>query len=359
MKRLHCFLIPLHNEHQVLRNTIVSLYKAGVAWEDMYYVDDGSTDDTFEILNRITFPYLPMSNMLFLEKNLGKTGALITAFAHFQLAEKYTWMNTLDGDTQLRTDYMKNLIPLLNDQPQSTAAVASRVCSVGTSWNPFVSYRVYEYWLMQQAYKRAQGHLNILTVLPGCGTTFRTEVFKILSDTPDPSMLTEDMDFTIRIHREQLGRLIYSHDTVVITQDPGNIKDYKKQNTRWFEGGWQVYLKHRMWQVFNSKINAETSFLFLEGLFFSSLFVFALGAAVCRILPMFVHYFFLFDTFIFTLLGILAAIAEWNIRLILYMPVFYLCRVVKCIIFLHGFIRIIIFKVDRHEKLQWNQVKRY
>lgn len=359
MKRLHCFLVPLHNERKVLRNTIISLLRAGVVWEDMYFVDDGSTDETFDLLNKITFPHLSMFNMLYLAKNVGKTGALITAFTHFKLAEKYEWMNTLDGDTQLRVDYMKNLTPILNDQPKSIAALASRVCSVGSSWNPFVSYRVYEYWLMQQAYKRAQGHLNILTVLPGCGTTFRTEIFEILSNTPDPSMLTEDMDFTIRIHREKLGKLIYSHDTVVITQDPGSLRDYKKQNKRWFEGGWQVYLKHKMWQVFKSKINAETSFLFVEGLFFSALFVFALVAATCGVLHNFVHYFFLFDTFIFSLLGIAAALAEWNIRLILYMPVFYLCRVTKCIVFLNSFLRIVILRVDRTEKLQWNKVKRY
>jgi cellulose synthase/poly-beta-1,6-N-acetylglucosamine synthase-like glycosyltransferase len=359
MKRLHCFLVPLHNEELVISKTLASFKKAGVAWEDIYLVDDGSTDQTIEALNKASFPYLSMSNVLCLQPNVGKTQALVSGFKHFKLAKKYEFVNTCDGDTLLASDYLTKLVPILNDIPHSTAAIASRVCSIRNSWNPYTSYRTYEYALMQQTYKRAQGHINCITVLPGCGTTVRTEVFEKLSKEVRPEMLTEDMLWTIWIHAKKLGRILYAHSLRVFTQDPDRMSSYWKQNTRWFSGGWQVYREQKMWQVFKNKINAETSFLLLEGLFFSMLFLFAFVAAAFKILPNFVHYFFFWDLIIFVALTLFFATLELDIRVAVWMPFFYLLRIVKCIIYLNSFVKIVLLKSDKKKKLQWNKVKRY
>lgn len=358
-KRLHCFLFPLHNEELVLYKTIYSLHKAGVAWEDMYFVDDGSTDKTFELLNRITFPHLSMHNMLYLNPNVGKTRALVTAFKHFKLAEKYEWINTCDGDTLLSPNYLKELVPLLNDVSKSTAAIASRVCSLKNGWNFYTTYRTWEYWLMQVTYKRAQGYVNCVTVLPGCGTTFRTEVFEKLSNELRPDILTEDMLWTIRIHLEGLGKILYADKLRVWTQDPDRLKSYWKQNVRWFQGGWQVFRELKMWQIFKNKINAETSFLFGEGIFFSSLFVFCLVSLFTGWFPALVHYFFLFDLLVFLSLTIIGAFWELDQRLIIWMPLFYILRAIKCYIFLYSFVKIMLFKSDKRKALKWNKVARY
>jgi len=359
VKRQHAFLFPLHNEELVISNTLVSLIKAGVVWEDIYFVDDGSTDKTIDVLTQASFPYLSINNILCLQPNVGKTQALVTAFKHFKLAEKYEWLNTCDGDTLIAENYMQKLIPILNDAPKSTAAIASRVCSVRDSWNAYTSYRTYEYALMQHTYKRAQGHINCVTVLPGCGTTIRTEVFQKLSENVRPEVLTEDFLWTARIHMEGLGRILYAHSLRVFTQDPDRFSSYWKQNTRWFEGGWQVYREQKMWQVFKNKINMETSFLFGEGLFFSILFLFAIAAALLKVFPFFVHWFFLFDVAIFLALTLFFAIMELDIRQLFWIPFFYFLRIVKCVIFLNSFIRIILLKRDKKIALKWNKVERY
>lgn len=359
MRKLHAFLFPLHNEEKVLLNTLKSLRQAGVAWGDMYFVDDGSTDNTFDLLNKITFPHLSINNMLYLGKNVGKTNALVTAFKHFNLVKKYEWVNTCDGDTLLSQDYVQKLIPILNDAPQSTAAIASRVCSIRDSWNAYTSYRTWEYWIMQVTYKRAQGYINCITVLPGCGTTFRTDVFHKLSQKLNPEILTEDMLWTIRIHLEGLGKTLYAHSLRVYTQDPDRITSYWKQNCRWFQGGWQVYREQKMWQIFKSKINAETSFLFGEGVLFSLLFVFAFVALFAGWLPAFTHYFFWADSLLFSGMTVIGAFCEADVRLIVWLPFFYLLRVVKCFIFLHSFIKIMGFRLDKFIALKWNKVERY
>jgi cellulose synthase/poly-beta-1,6-N-acetylglucosamine synthase-like glycosyltransferase len=358
-KRLHAFLFPLHNEELVLVKTLQSLRNAGVAWEDMYFVDDGSTDKTFELLNRVTFPYLSMHNMLYLSPNVGKTKALVTAFKHFNLAEKYEWVNTCDGDTLLAPNYLQKLIPILNDASTSTAAIASRVCSIKNSWNLYTSYRTWEYWLMQVTYKRAQGYINCITVLPGCGTTFRTSVFAKLSEELRPEILTEDMLWTVRIHLEGLGKTLYAHSLEVYTQDPDRMTSYFKQNCRWFQGGWQVYREQKMWQIFKSKINAETSFLFWEGVLFSLLFVGSFAAMALGWFPSFTHHFFWFDLIVFLFMTFLGALLELDNRLILWMPLFYLLRILKCFIFLHSFVKIMLFRSDKRKALKWNKVARY
>lgn len=358
-KRLHAFLFPLHNEELVITKTVQSLRAAGVSWSDMFFVDDGSTDKTIDILTAYTFPYLSMFNVLSLKPNVGKTQALVTAFKHFKLAEKYEWVNTSDGDTLLAIDYLQKLIPILKDASQSTAAIASRVCSIKNSWNAYTSYRTWEYWLMQVTYKRAQGYINCITVLPGCGTTFRTSVFEKLSLHVRPDMLTEDMLWTIRIHLEGLGKTLYAHSLRVFTQDPDRINSYWKQNCRWFQGGWQVYREQKMWEVFKNRINAETSFLFWEGVFFSTLFIFAFIVAAFHVFPTFVHYFFFFDLLVFLAMMFIGSICERDFRLIVWMPFFYLLRIIKCFIFLHSFIKIFVFSSDKRKALKWNKVVRY
>ena len=114
-----------------------------------------------------------------------------------------------------------------------------------------------------------------------------------------------------------------------------------------------------MWEVFKNKINAETSFLFWEGVFFSSLFVFAFVAAFLGIFPTFVHYFFWFDILLFSGLTIIGAFCELDNRLILWMSFFYFLRIIKCLIFLHSFIKIMIFQSDKRKVLHWNKVARY
>jgi cellulose synthase/poly-beta-1,6-N-acetylglucosamine synthase-like glycosyltransferase len=358
-KKLHCFLIPVHNEGVVIRDTIRSFQLAGVSLDDVFVVDDCSTDATIEELTKAAFPYLSINNILCLSLNVGKTRALVAAFAHFNLAERYTFFNTLDGDTLLAPDYMEKLVPILNDASKSTAAVASRVCSIKSSLNAYTSYRAWEYWLMQVTYKRAQGYINCITVLPGCGTTFRTSVFKKLSENLRPEMLTEDMLWTIRIHLEDLGKILYAHYLEVYTQDPDRFSSYFKQNCRWFQGGWQVFREQKMWQIFKSRINAETAFLFGEGVFFSALFTFALVCFSMRWFPAFTHYFFTYDCLLFLGLTLVGALLELDGRLVLWMPFFYALRVVKCFIFLHSFIKIMVFQSDKRVALKWNKVARY
>ena len=355
MKKLNCFLVPMHNEGIVIQKTLRSFKYAGVSWDDVYLMDDGSIDDTLERVKQINFP---LQNVIKF-KNVGKTKALITGFLYFKIAQKYEWVGTGDGDTLLADDYMQKLVPILNGASHKTAAVCSRVCSVNDSWNPYTSYRTYEYWLMQNAYKRAQGHINCITVLPGCGSTFRTEVFSALCKEIKAEILTEDMLWTARIHAEGLGKILYEHDLRVFTQDPDRLISYWKQNERWFKGGWQVYREQKMWKIFSNMINAETSFLFIEGLFFSLVFFFAILAALFHILPIFVHYFFLFDVIVFVGLTLFGAIWERAIRVAIWMPFFYWLRIVKCTVFLKSFISIIMLQSDKKVALKWNKVSRY
>jgi cellulose synthase/poly-beta-1,6-N-acetylglucosamine synthase-like glycosyltransferase len=212
---------------------------------------------------------------------------------------------------------------------------------------------------MQVTYKRAQGYVNCVTVLPGCGTTFRTEVFEKLSKEIRTDILTEDMLWTARTHLEGYGKILYAHSLRVFTQDPATFSDYKKQNARWFQGGWQVYREQKMWKIFDNKINAETSFLFWEGLFFSLIFIFAFIAAAFHLFPNFVFWFFHFDFIVFIGMSLLGAIWERDIRIAVWMPYFYILRILKCLIFLHSFAKIMLFKSDRKKQLQWNKVSRY
>src|ERR1035437_3515437 len=94
-----CVLVPAKDEERVISDTIRSLFRAGVAEEDIYIVDDGSSDKTGY------YAGLCGVNVLRNEKNLGKARSVSAATQHFRLLERYQYIAMLDADTLLDADY--------------------------------------------------------------------------------------------------------------------------------------------------------------------------------------------------------------------------------------------------------------
>jgi biofilm PGA synthesis N-glycosyltransferase PgaC len=355
-KRPNCFLIPMHNEEQVIVHTLNSLRLAKIQMSDVYLVDDGCTDNTLKKLREIRFAD---DHILSLSPNVGKSKALITLFTELKLGDKYNWVNILDADTRVSTNYMEELRKTLRHLPEGYVAVCSKVLSDRSVWNLFVAYRALDYCLSHRVYKAAQGHVGAITVIPGCGSTFSTEVFAKLCLTSDNTIITEDMDWTAELHQNNLGKIHYQDTLTVVTQDPNNTESYIKQMHRWFRGAWQVARKRKMWKILKSRVNAELGALLLEGIFYSVTFLISLGLFLLHKHMPLATFFVLLDLVIFYTWCFLSALVELDLRILLYSLVFYPIRILNCLIFLGSFFEIIIFRFDRRNKLNWNKVLRY
>ena len=105
-------LIPAHNEEWVIGLTIPALWLAGVTPEDVYVVDDASSDTTSLIAQSCDVQLLTLTT------NVGKSAALYAAIQHFKLCERYDYVAFLDADTRVDPNYFTALRAAAEKNPE-------------------------------------------------------------------------------------------------------------------------------------------------------------------------------------------------------------------------------------------------
>ncbi|MGZ4958428.1 MAG: glycosyltransferase family 2 protein [Methylomonas sp.] len=106
-------VVPVHNETDNVETLIEEIHQALSAQEayEMIFVDDGSTDDTCEKLQRAMLRY-PALRVLKHQRSCGQSRAVHTGV----VAAQYSWIATLDGDGQNDPADIPNLIEAFGQQ---------------------------------------------------------------------------------------------------------------------------------------------------------------------------------------------------------------------------------------------------
>lgn len=236
-------VIAAHNEQLVIEKTLDSA-EAQVAIGQVYVASDGSTDDTALLAQRRG------ANVLELNPNRGKAGAIVAAIEHFRLAELYEVVMLLDADTVLAANYLASGLPLFDDP--GVVAVAGRASSISSplpatlAGRILVTYRDRVYVAVQYLLKYGQAArtINVVSIVPGFASMYRTSVLGSI-DIDAPGLSIEDYNMTFEIHAKSLGRIAFQPGSAVaLTQDPDTLHDYAKQVGRWSLGFWQTLLRH-------------------------------------------------------------------------------------------------------------------
>lgn len=325
-------IMPAHNEEKVIKMTIQSAISA-VGKLNVYLVDDGSSDKTSQVAQKF------LKNVLVKKQNGGKANAINSGISKFELTKRYEFIMPIDADTILADDFFKNIFNVFaKDKKKKIAAVVGKVTGRNKKW--ITTYRLWEYEINQSVHKAAQSMLGAITVCPGPSTVYRSKVFKRIKYSEDTQ--TEDMDFTFRIHRLNLGRIVYEPSAVVSTQDPATITAYIKQVKRWYIGFWQCILKHKVpWG--GQKLDAEAGLLATDALLnvlLAALLVVLVPASLF-VDPIVLISPALADLFIFMLPSILyVSIRRKIYGLILFLPLFYFLRVIGSFTFFYSFLKV-------------------
>jgi biofilm PGA synthesis N-glycosyltransferase PgaC len=340
VKRL-CVLLPAKDERLGISKTLRSVLRAGVLPSDVYVIDDGSSDGTGEIARFFEV------NVLRNPRNLGKALSLRRLTSTFELVRRYQYVCLMDADTEACDNYFRIVKQSFNDP--EVAAVCGRARSMKHNW--LTAYRCLAYWISHAIYKGAQSYMGVITVTPGCASSFRADVFQQLEWNNDT--IVEDMDCTIQIHRRELGKIIYQHKALVATQDPRTIRDYIKQIYRWHTGAWQIGRKYGL-ATGLSKIDWEYKLLMAEGLIFATLFlllpiwlVLFPRVALCTLGT---------DMAALTLLAVFCAAFDERSDVIVFLPLYQLLRFIDCSVFLYSFWKTV---VRKQQVRGWFAVKRY
>lgn len=237
-------LIAAHNEELVIANTIRSALSVGVPGGHIFVASDGSSDATATIARSLG------AQVLELDPNRGKAGALSAAIEHFRLADHFEVVMLLDADTRLAHDYMTTGLPLFREH--DVVAVAGRAATIADPESPtrmgrfLVAYRERFYVVVQYLLKYGQAArpANVVSIVPGFASMYRTRILDSI-DICAPGLAIEDFNMTFEVHAKKLGRIAFHpRAAIAYTQDPDTYRDYTKQLHRWSLGFWQTVRRH-------------------------------------------------------------------------------------------------------------------
>lgn len=329
-------LIPSHNEEKSIRRCVESILNQTVKPNQIITVNDGSTDNTLDILES----FGGKITVVDLAKNTGNKS----------YAQEYgLWF--IDGDIFISTDadtildeyFIEQVIRDFEDE--KVAAVCGYVKSSKCNW--LTACREIDYAVGQGIHKLAQSYIHFIIVIPGCAAAFRTDIFRE-NVTFDHDTITEDLDFTYKLN-ERGFKIKYNKKAMVYTQDPADLKSYICQMKRWYGGGWQNLKKH-LNIVEHPQSALELSLTYFEGIIFPLAMI---------TLPFFSITVFsrviLFYLIVSCAISVYAAVISRRVDLIFYVVPYLVIMLINSAVFLTEFIKELILK---KKNLIWFQPAR-
>lgn len=227
-------IIAAYNESKVIRRTIQSLLASEYSDFEIIVVDDGSTDNTSEIVR--TYYGAEPKVRLITKANGGKSSALNVGLE----VARYEIIIGLDADTQ----YSPNAIGAMarHFADERVGAVAGNV-KVGNRDSWLLQCQSIEYITNQNFGRRAFSVVDAITVVPGAAGAWRKKAIQdvggYLSDT-----LGEDMELTWRVRMAGYS-ICFEPLAHAYTEAPDTLGGVFKQRFRWMYGQFQILWKHR------------------------------------------------------------------------------------------------------------------
>ena len=273
-------IVPAYNEGVTIEATIRSLLALDYRLYEIIVVDDGSTDDTAQVI-REKFGLLPVERpvqrripcqpeqaifeshawkvpiTLVSKQNGGKADALNMGIN----VSRYPYFLCIDADSVLQYDSLEKIVrPMLEDVQTVAVGGAIRPCNGATIENGRVtryrmprsllaSMQVLEYDRSFLASRILFDKFNGNIIISGAFGLFLKSLV-IAAGGYDQDTMGEDMELVVKLHvycREtgRPYRIRYAPDAICWTQVPEKLRDLRKQRRRWHIGLFQSMMKHR------------------------------------------------------------------------------------------------------------------
>ncbi len=249
-------LIAARDERDALPATLDALYAQNDLPDEIVIVDDGSTDDTLELLSeRYGLPRAarggsmvrsaadPRLCLISVEAG-GKAGALNVAIA--QLSAEV--VVTVDADTRLEPQAIAAVRRAFGAEAALVAAcgVLTPTCRPGGSGALFEWFQTYEY-VRAFISRIAWMQTHALLLVSGAFAAFRRDALITVGGF-DAQCLVEDYEVLHRLHRYGYERGIDWRVRVLgaargTTEAPGTLMSFLRQRRRWFAG----FLQTQYW----------------------------------------------------------------------------------------------------------------
>lgn len=228
-------VIAAYNEEAVIESTVLALLRSDHKKLKVVVVDDGSTDRTGEILDRLALLHQGRVRVFHLP-NGGKSRALNHAFDRVETE----LVVTLDADTIFRPATVTYLISPFRDDRVGAVAGFIKVGNIRGLWT---AWQALEYITSIGVERTGQSQAGVITVVPGaCAAWRRSAVLQVGGYRSDT--LAEDCELTLRLQRRKY-KVVQSNRAVAYTEAPQRLRPLLKQRFRWTYGNMQALWKHR------------------------------------------------------------------------------------------------------------------
>jgi cellulose synthase/poly-beta-1,6-N-acetylglucosamine synthase-like glycosyltransferase len=267
-------------------NTIKSIARNTHRNLEIVIVDDGSTDDTGQLVKDFIAGYKhdwgefdhPINIVYHYKENGGKGRALNRGI---QISTGDIIMS-IDADCVLDEVAVENFVKCFRD-PTVMAAVGN--VKIGSTKSLIATVQYLEF-LFSFYFKKADSLVNTIYIIGGAAGAFRREVFARVG-LYNPRNITEDIELSVRIQAAGM-KIVYASDAIIYTEGASDLKGLIKQRQRWKRGRFQTFVDHRYlffsprrqhnkiltWLILPLAIFGEIQ-LFLEPLFLLFLYVYS------------------------------------------------------------------------------------
>ncbi|MDZ8031305.1 glycosyltransferase [Nostoc sp. DedSLP04] len=229
-------LVPAKNESPVLANLVYSLCQLNYPSDslDIWVVDDGSTDETPQVLKELQtqFPALQVHRR---ESKGGKSGALNAVFPFTQ----GEIILVCDADAQLRANFLRQTVPLFHKQAIGAVQVRKAISNANTNFLTHCQQMEMNCDSFLQTHRIAIGGMSELR---GNGMLIRRQLLEKCQGWNE-NTVTDDLDLCFKLY---LTGTEIEFVTVPSIQEEG-VTTWEKlwnQRCRWAEGGYQRYLDY-------------------------------------------------------------------------------------------------------------------
>ncbi|MDH0899551.1 glycosyltransferase family 2 protein [Comamonas aquatica] len=284
-------LVAAYNEAASILGTLESIDRQDYPGPlSVIVVNDGSTDNTLELLGTVHYPWL---RVLDIGRNVGKARALTQA-----LEQVHTPLTlTVDGDSYLFKNALANLVRRYLSDPVNTRAVAGAVLVRNSRVNLVTKIQEWDYFLGIAAIKRLQSLYQGTLVAQGAFSLYDTQVLRQLGGWPHT--VGEDIVLTWAILKAGY-RVGFAENACLFTNAPETWKQFIRQRQRWsrglieaFKAHWQLLFQARMstlfiwWNLLFPYMDLVYTLAFIPGLLLACLGIYWIaGPMTLLVLPL-------------------------------------------------------------------------
>ncbi|HOF50601.1 MAG TPA: glycosyltransferase family 2 protein [Candidatus Colwellbacteria bacterium] len=231
-------VIPAYNEEKNIAATIASAAGLDYPSEKLHILvmDDGSKDRTLEMA-RVEAGKHPGRDIRASANPHG--GKARTMNAAIKMIDTEI-MVTLDADSCVSPDALKNMIPYFSKSDRVAAVVAAMKIRDPKTFLQKIQSAEYLFCFY---IRKMNSFANGLLVTPGPFSAYRRSIFDEIGGF-DEENITEDGEIALRLQKHQYS-IEYCHNAEVFTSAPGTIKALKNQRVRWNRGTIRNFVKYR------------------------------------------------------------------------------------------------------------------